>query len=320
MNKFLTALGAEQPLFLGPMAGVTDRSFRQLCHEMGAQCTCTEMVSAKALHYGNEATRRLLLRGEDDGIVGVQLFGSEPEILAEAAAQLEADFDYIDINMGCPMPKIVGNGEGSALMLDPPLAGRIVRAVADAVKKPVSVKIRKGFDETRGDAVELSRRLADSGAAWIAVHGRRRAQYYSGKADWDVIRRVREAVPVPVIGNGDIFSAADALRMREETGCDGLMIARGAQGNPWLFREIAAALRGDSLPERPSREEMAAVMRRHGAALIEEKGSRVGLQEFRKHLTWYTAGFPGASLLRREACRIQDWEAFEQWLSVFQTA
>ena len=286
---------------LAPMAGVTDAAMRLLCFEQGAGWAVSEMLSAKGWVYSegrNRNTLELLKRLPGEGPVGLQLFGREPEYLAEAARQLEAlDFPFIDINMGCPAPKIAGNGEGAALMKEPALAGRIVRAVADAVKKPVTVKIRAGWDAGSVNAVEVARILEQNGAAALAVHARTREQYYSGRADWSVIGAVKRAVSIPVFGNGDVASAADARRMLRETGCDAVMIGRGAQGNPWVFAEIAAALRGEAYarPDLAARVEMAI---RHFDLEVALHGERRGLPEMRKHIAWYVTGARGAARFR----------------------
>ena len=286
---------------LAPMAGVTDAAMRVLCREQGAAWAVSEMLSAKGWVYSgarNPNAADLLLRLPGEGPVGLQLFGREPEFMAEAARQLESlDFPFFDINMGCPAPKIAGNGEGSALMKEPALAGRIVRAVADAVGKPVTVKLRAGWDAGSVNAPELAQILEQSGAAALAVHARTREQYYSGRADWSVIRAVKRAVSIPVFGNGDVFSAADALRMLEETGCDAVMIGRGAQGNPWIFAEIDAALRGEAYqrPDLPERVELAL---RHFDMELALHGERRGLPEMRKHIAWYVSGARGAARFR----------------------
>ncbi len=305
-------------LCLAPLAGVSDRTFRALARRYGAEYTVSEMVSAKALCYEQrcrrpvteERTRTAPLAAvmREELPMAVQLFGAEPEFVAEAARLLESG-EYrgaigevppsvIDINMGCPMAKIVGNGEGSALMRDPARAAAVVRAVVAAVKLPVTVKIRSGWDGQSRNAVELARRLEDAGAAMICVHGRTREQMYAGHADWSVIRAVKEAVAIPVVGNGDIFSAEDALRMTADTGCDGIMIARGAQGNPWIFAEVKAALEGREYTS-PTTEERFAVALEHAAMLVAEKGERVGIAESRKHMAWYLHGVRGGAAARR---------------------
>jgi len=289
------------PVFLAPMAGITDLPFRLLCKAQGCDVLCTEMISAKAIYYKNKNTEPLLIREPEESPVGVQLFGSEPELMAEMAAQVEERFDFIDLNMGCPVPKIVKNGEGSALMQKPELVSRIVEAIVKRVRCPVTVKIRKGFDENRVNAVEIARRIEAAGAAAVAVHGRTRGQYYTGHADWGIIRQVKEAVQIPVIGNGDLFQAEDVTRMREQTGCDGAMIARGAKGNPWIFREIKACLAEELMPERPGVSEIRDMVFAHAALLAQYKGEDIGMREMRKHLAWYTAGLPHSAALRSQA-------------------
>ena len=304
------------PVILGPMAGVTDMPFRILCKEMGCGLVCTEMVSAKAITYHNKKTYMLTQTAAKEHPVSLQLFGREPEIMAEAVQMIDdQDFEILDINMGCPVPKVAGNGEGSALMKEPELVGKIVDAVVRASRRPVTVKIRKGFDDTCINAPLIARIAEENGASAITVHGRTRAQYYSGKADWDIIRQVKEAVKIPVIGNGDIFTAEDALRMFEETGCDGVMAARGARGNPWLFRDIKAALAGQDIPERPGREELVAMMLRHARMSIEAKGEYLGIREMRKHVAWYTAGYPDSARLRREVNALGHYDELEKLLT-----
>lgn len=291
--------GSHFPVILAPMAGITDLAFRLLCKEQGCDVVVTEMISAKALYYGNKNTIPLLQIEEEEKPVGVQIFGSEPELMGQMAHKIEdRGFSYIDINMGCPVPKIVNNKEGSALMLQPELAGKIVKEVKAAVSLPVTVKFRLGFDEEHKNAVEFARVLEENGVDALAVHGRTREQFYSGKADWEAIRRVKEAVSVPVIANGDIFSGEDALAIREATGCDGIMVGRGCKGNPWLFREIKAALAGQPVPERPDVDEVAAMLLRHATLCVKYKEEYTGIREMRKHAGWYTAGMHGATKLR----------------------
>ena len=289
----------ENPLVLGPMAGVTDLPFRLLCKEMGCGLVYTEMISAKALYYKNKNTLPLLATDEKEQPIAVQLFGSEPELMADMAKTLEdKGYQMIDINMGCPVPKIVNNREGSALMKEPKLAGQIIETMVKAVKLPVTVKIRKGFDETSVNAVEIAHIAQESGAAAVAVHGRTRQEYYSGKADWDIIRQVKEKLSIPVIGSGDITGAASYQAMKDQTGCDGFMIARGAKGNPWIFKEILTYEKTGVIPERPKIGEVLSMIRRHGEMMVEFKGEYTGIREMRKHLAWYTQGYPGSARLR----------------------
>ena len=305
----------DTPVILAPMAGVTDLPFRVICAEQGCGMVCTEMVSAKAVFYKNKNTAPLLKTDPRERPVSLQLFGSEPELLARIAAELEpGPYDILDFNMGCPVPKVVNNGEGSALMKDPKLAGEILRAMVHAVKKPVTVKLRRGFDEEHVNAVELAKIAEDAGVAAIAVHGRTREQYYSGKADWGIIRAVKEAVSIPVIGNGDIFTAADAVRMFEETGCDGVMAARGAKGNPWLFRDIRAALEERPVPTRPGISEIREMILRHARMEVEFKGENIAMREMRKQVAWYTAGCPHSSSLREAVNHVTAYRELEELL------
>lgn len=296
-------------LVLAPMAGVTDLPFRLLCKEQGAGLICMEMVSAKAIMYRNKNTEALLEIHPKERPVSLQLFGSDPDIVSEMAKRIEdRPFSILDINMGCPVPKVVNNGEGSALMKNPALAEAIVAKTVKAIRKPVTVKIRKGFDDSMVNAVEIAKACEAAGASAIAVHGRTREQFYSGKADWGIIARVKESVSVPVIGNGDVTDGATAGRLMKETGCDGIMIGRAVRGNPWIFREIRAYLETGETIKRPTPEEMRETVLRHAALQLETKGEYIGIREMRKHVSWYTAGYPHSAGLRR---RVNEMETFE---------
>ena len=300
----------------GPMAGFTDAPCRRLMAQHGAGFTVSEMVSSRALVYGDHKTVSLLKAAPNGAPYGVQIFGEVPEIMGEATAAIEQyAFDFVDINMGCPVPKVVNNGDGSALMKNPKLAGEIIEKTARAIKKPVTVKIRKGFDEEHVNAVEMAHIAQESGAAAVAVHGRTRSQFYSGKADWDIIRQVKEAVSIPVIGNGDILTAKDVIAMQKQTGCDGFMIARGAEGNPWIFAQILHYFKtGEELP-KPTFEEVTQMLLRHARMQLEFKGEYTGIREIRKHAAWYTAGYRNSSKLRG---RINEVETYEQLEALFQ--
>ena len=301
------------------MAGITDWPMRVLCYRMGADYACSEMVSAigyLCAKPGNDAYRRLLAVHPEESNTACQLFGKDPSVMGEAAAKVTAlgRFTSLDINMGCPVPKIVNNGEGSALMKNPILAGQIIESIVKAIDKPVTVKIRKGFDDEHVNAVELAHVAEESGASAVAVHGRTREQYYSGKADWDIIRQVKEAVSIPVIGNGDLLCAEDVIRMQEQTGCDGFMIARGAQGNPWIFSQILHYFETGEHQEKPSFEEVRRMILRHARMMIEFKGEYTGIHEMRKHTAWYTAGYPHSSRLRAAVNTVESLEQLEELL------
>jgi nifR3 family TIM-barrel protein len=303
----------ENNIILAPMAGVTDLPFRLLCSEKSAGLTCMEMVSAKAILYKNKNTDSLMEIHPDEGPTSLQLFGLDPKILSEMAKRIEErPFSILDINMGCPVPKVVNNGEGSALMKNPKLVGEIIAAVVKAIRKPVTVKIRKGFDEAHVNAVEIAKIAEASGASAVAVHGRTREQYYAGEADWDIIAQVKAAVKIPVIGNGDVTDGASAQKMLQMTGCDGIMVGRAARGNPWLFRQISAYLTDGTILQKPELEEVKATILRHAALQLETKGEYTGIREMRKHVSWYTAGYPNSARLRQNVNLVESFEELRE--------
>lgn len=302
-------LELNNPWLLAPMAGFTDAVMRTLCQEQGASLTYTEMVSAKGLYYGGKRskTAELTYIPEGAGPTAIQIFGSEPEVMAFAARQLDSlKNEILDINMGCPVPKVVRNGDGSALMQDPSLVYDIVKAVCEATDKPVTIKTRKGFTDDKPLAVEVSLAAEEAGASAVCIHGRTRSQYYSGKVDRSIIRDVKEALHIPVIASGDVTDADSGMSMLEETGCDLVMIGRGALGDPWIFRDLNAAYKGEDIPPPPSAEEIKNMMIRHLDMLADLKGEHVAVREFRKYIMRYTKGMKGASSLRRSACEITD--------------
>lgn len=301
-------------VFLAPMAGITDQSFRTLCKEQGAGLVCTEMVSSKGLFYGDKGTKQLMTIAPEERPTSIQIFGNDPSIMGEAARMISGEADVIDINMGCPAPKVVKNEEGSKLLLQPELIGEIVKEVVKNASVPVTVKIRKGWDEAHCNAVEVAKIIEENGASAITVHGRTREQFYSGKADWDIIRQVKEAVGIPVIGNGDITSGEEAKRMLEETGCDAVMIGRGALGNPWIFREILAYLSKGILILPPTKEEIQATILRHLTLLVAEKGEYTAVREMRKHIAWYVKGMPHATEIRNVVNQIESQDTLKEYL------
>ena len=306
----------DSPFVLAPLAGITDAAMRTLCEEQGASLTYTEMVSAKGLYYGDRKTAILTYIPENAGPAAIQIFGSEPDIIRYAAAKLDClPNEILDINMGCPVPKVVRNGDGSALMKDPDLVYDVVRAAVQGSTKPVTVKIRKGFTDDCINAPEVARAAEAGGASAVAVHGRTRSQYYSGKADWDIIRKVRESVDITVIGNGDVVTAADGLRMMDETGCDLVMVGRGAMGNPWIFRDLVRAWKGLEPLPAPAPADRREMMLRHLEMLAGLKGENFGVKEFRKFVVWYTKGMRGAARIRREVNYIEDLEQMKEVLN-----
>lgn len=303
----------ENNVILAPMAGVTDLPFRLLCKEQGAGLLCMEMVSAKAIHYNNRNTEALLEIHQDEMPVSLQIFGSQPDIMAEAVERIQdRPYAILDVNMGCPVPKVVNNNEGSALMKNPKLVGEIVAALVKVSKKPVTIKIRKGFDDDHINAVEIAKIAQENGAAAIAVHARTRQQYYSGQADWDIIRQVKEAVKIPVIGNGDVTDVFTAKRLIEETGCDGIMIGRASRGNPWIFREITQYLDTGIVPDRPDMAEVRDTILRHAQLQRRYKGEYIGIREMRKHVAWYTTGYPNSAKLRQMVNEMESFEELER--------
>ncbi len=316
VNRADTLFEKQLPIALGPMAGVTDLPFRFLCRSFGADMTFTEMVSAKALYYKNKNTEELMRTSEGEHPVGIQLFGNDPDIMAEMALQIEDRFDIIDVNMGCPVQKVVKNGEGSALLREPKLVEKILTSMSRVLHKPLSIKIRKGFGRDEKQAPEIARIAEASGVSFITVHGRTREQFFHGETDLSVIREVKEAVQIPVIGNGGIKDGPSALRMLRETGCDGLMIGQAAMGNPWIFREVRQFLDTGTEPVHPSAQEIASLLLRHARMLIRENGEHMGILKMRSHASWYLTGFPNAARMRKEINSLTTYEELEKVLNI----